>query len=226
MDENKTENEIYVTTLKDSSRLIREIEEVSSNSAEDKQQLAELYGIYYNAFAGVIRSGMLFKRLMSKNGYPKVQLDIGEEVYTMHDSILKDILGNDYIKLAKYPYEDSSKSYVSFATTVADKAVETPSFIATTIIANNENELEREAKKAEAVSKAEAAKEKELLREKNRQLLKDAKKFSYDPNYDHFYDDELPIILKELDKSATSDAARIAGILCSVAGIVATLVLL
>ena len=51
-------------------------------------------------------------------------------------------------------------------------------------------------------------KEESILRAKNRELLKDARGFQYDPDYDHYYSDRLPEILKELDSSRRVIAAR------------------
>lgn len=207
-----------------------EYAEIVKNSAEilclakksgniDPYQMAELYGIYYNAFAGALRSGMLYSKEMDFDGYPKIVIPIGNAMYPCKDVALRDILGEDYERLTQYPYEDSSKSFVSHYKEPA----------------HSEDEyVSASLKKPETISdveggsslKEEQKKKEALLRAKNRELKRDARGFQYDPDYDHFYSDRLPDMLKELDSTGRIIAARISCIALSCAGIVLALTIL
>ena len=61
----------------------------------------------------------------------------------------------------------------------------------------------------------------QLLRQKK--VIEEHEKYVYDPNYDHYYNDELPQILDSIDFTRTDLGARGAGVALCVAGIVVSL---
>lgn len=217
----------YLDMMRESAKIIAQIR--SSREPIDKKQMAELYSIYYNAFAGALRTGNMFEKTMDTDGYPRFLIRAGEEKYFCKDAALRDILQDDYERVTKFPYEDTSESYVRpyvmKVQTIGDGDDEY-----TTITPADLNKKgmtpEEQEKLKRKILQAEKKKKEALLKEKNRQLLKDARGFDYDPDYDHYYSDRLPEILKELDSSAADTAARIVGVTVSVVGIICTLVLL
>lgn len=210
------QNNPYMEIIKDTAKMLCLAKEKGVNT--NSRQIAELYGIYYNAFAGAIRAGAMYSKEMDVDGYPKFVIPIGNTMYPCRDIALRDILGDEYEKLTKYPYEDTSLSYVRHYTPSVHISDEygTPG-ISQNAAANNEGkDSQRTVQK----------KEEALLRAKNRELLKDARGFQYDPNYDHFYSDRLPSILRELDSKRIKTAARITFISITCAGILLTLAML
>ena len=103
----KETRDLYAEILEDSRALLGE-----TNKQSDVNQRAELFGIYYNAFAGILRSGaVLHKKEMDVDGYARIELNIGNNKFVCKDTAMRDILGEDYINLI-HPYEDNSLSYV------------------------------------------------------------------------------------------------------------------
>lgn len=228
MEGNTTMNgQDYCSLIRDTAKTISSIKK--SEEKVDPKQIAELYAIYYNAFAGALRSGVMFQKYMDYDGYPKFKLIIGDESYSARDAAMRDILKDDYERITRFPYKDTSESYVK-AYTLVDEFPEVELEALTSVDATDSN---NEAKNAEAQAKlkrkvlqAEKKKQEAILREKNRQLLKDARGFDYDPNYDHYYSDRLPEIIQELDSSAMDNAARIITVAVSAVGIILALALL
>ena len=100
------ENE-FTLLLQDTSKMIASAKAVGL----DERQLAELYGIYYNAFAGLLRAGgILYSKKMDVDGYPKLVITIGDTQYTCRDAALRDILRDDYEKLTSFPVWATSTS--------------------------------------------------------------------------------------------------------------------
>lgn len=192
----------------------------------NKAQLAELYSIYYNVFAGCIRTGCMYEKTMDTDGYPKYIIHTGDEQYSCKEIPLKDILGLEYERLTKFPYKDTSESYVhaynmeeqfdEFEQAGAFKDVD---------LQLADKSAEEQAKIKKRMLKAEQKKKELLLKEKNRQLLKDARGFDYDPNYDHYYNAELPDILRAINAQAGNTAAKIGAIVVATAGIFGALIL-
>lgn len=195
----------------------------------DPKQVAELWSIYYNAFAGALRSGVMFSKVMDTDGYPKFQITISDQKFFCRDAALRDILKDDYEKVTKFPYQDTSESYVRAYTLVdeyPDLELEIANSAAPGEPALDPKSAENQAKLKKKIMQAEKRKQEAILKEKNRQLLKDARGFDYDPNYDHYYSDRLPEILQELDSSAIDVAAKIVSSVVASAGILLALALL
>lgn len=216
----------YTDLICETAKTIQKIK--ASKADIDPKQMAELWSIYYNAFAGALRSGIMFSKLMDYDGYPKFQITIADKNFVCRDAAMRDILKDDYESITKFPYQDSSESYVK-AYTLADDYpdIELESVAeATGEPALDPKSAENQAKLKKKIMQAEKRKQEALLKEKNRQLLKDARGFDYDPNYDHYYSDRLPEVLQELDSSAMDNAARIISIAVAVAGVFLALMLL
>lgn len=213
--------------LRESAKLIAGVR--ASGEEIDKKQLAELYSIYYNIYAGALRSGNMFEKIMDTDGYTKFLIRAGEEKYYCKDTALRDILQADYERVTKFPYEDSSESYVrayKLNSVLVSSDDDQPIILGGTTQTAKQMSPEEQEKLKKRLLQAEKKKKEALIKEKNRQLLKDARGFDYDPNYDHYYSDRLPEILKELDSSAVDTAAKVIGITVSVLGVFGALILL
>lgn len=224
--ENSMSQKDYLDLIYNTARIIQKVKMSGENV--DPKQVAELWSIYYNAFAGALRAGAIFSKSMDYDGYPKFQLTIADQKFFCRDAALRDILKEDYDQVTKFPYQDTSESYVK-AYTLADDFPEIE--LENIASASSDGQTDpmdtaAQAKLKKKIMQAEQKKKEAILREKNRQLLKDARGFDYDPNYDHYYSDRLPEILQELDSSATDNAVRIVSIVVSVAGIFLALALL
>lgn len=216
----------YLDMLRDSAKMI--VVARSSKEHIPDKQMAELYSIYYNVFAGALRAKVMFEKQMDTDGYPKYLIAAANEKYYCKDAPLRDILRDDYERITKFPYVDSSESYVNAYGLIKSYATLEYASLdqGMTLAGSDSMSEEAKAKLKKKVLQAEKRKQEALLKEKNRQLLKDARGFDYDPNYDHYYSDRLPEILRELDSSAMDTAARIIGIVVSSFGIVCALAFL
>lgn len=83
--------------------------EFSSRALSDIQYL---YGIFYNAFVGLLRAGALCSRNTGKDGMPRITVPIGTESYTCRESILRGILGKEADEIIQ-PYENTFSSYAA-----------------------------------------------------------------------------------------------------------------
>ena len=196
----------YTEIIKDTAKLLY----LAKKSGDaDKNLVAQLYGIYYNAFAGALRAGVMYSKEMDIDGYPKYVITLGNTVYPCKDSALRDILGEDYEKLTKYPYSDTSASFVRHYEPKKKDAAK--------------DDYKESVNDGDDIiaSDGEA-----MLRAKNKALIRDARGFQYDPNYDHYYSDRLPDILKELDSSKRTIFARIVCMTLSICGMAAILIFL
>lgn len=221
----KLEQADYLDMLKSTAKEIAKVR--IQKRPMNKGQLAELYSIYYNVFAGAIREGCMYEKTMDTDGYPKFIIHTGDEQYACKDLPLKDILQIDYERLTRFPYKDTSESYVH-TYVMEDQFDEFEAAGAFKDIDLNikDKSAEEQAKIKKRMLKAEQKKKEALLKEKNRQLLKDARGFDYDPNYDHYYSDRLPEVLRQLDSTAVDTAAKISGVAIAILGIYGTLILL
>lgn len=202
----------YTEIIKETIKMISLVK--TKGDPKDKHKIAELYGIYYNAFAGALRAGILYSKEMDVDGYPKYVISIGNNMYPCKDIALRNILGDDYEKITQAPYDDTSASYVIHYSPLRPSL---PDEYAETIIAPTLSQKE------DGTFKAEQRKEEALIRAKNKELLRDARGFQYDPDYDHFYSDRLPDLLKELDSTLPVIGARIASICLCFIGIILSL---
>ena len=102
--------------LHEYSNLLQHSAAVISSARSDKslppEQLAELYAIYYNAFVGAMRNGAMYKKSMDADGYPKFEIFLDNIRYSCKDTAVRDILQESYEKVAGFPFEDTSTSYV------------------------------------------------------------------------------------------------------------------
>lgn len=205
----------YTEIIKETIKMISLIK--TKGDPNDKHKIAELYGIYYNAFAGALRAGILYSKEMDIDGYPKYIISIGNNMYPCKDIALRDILGDDYEKITQAPYDDTSASYVKhyypIHSFLSDEYADTVSL--STLPQKGDDNLKAEQRKEEA-----------LIRAKNKELLRDARGFQYDPDYDHFYSDRLPDLLKELDSTFPVIGARIICICLCFTGIILSLTFL
>lgn len=218
----KLESNEYLDMLRETAKQIAAIR--IKKTKIDKGQLAELYSIYYNIFAGALRSGCMYEKAMDTDGYPKFIIHTGDEQYSCKALPLQDIFGLEYERLTKFPFKDTSESYVHAYNLEEqfDEFEEAGAFKDIDLELADKS-AEEQAKIKKRMLKAEQKKKEALLREKNRQLLKDARGFDYDPNYDHYYNDALPNALREADSYAPEMAAKISAVVVCVAGILITL---
>ena len=205
-------NTDYTEIIKETAQMLYQARR--SGETMDRNIVAELYGIYYNAFAGALRSGVMYSKEIDTDGYPKIVIAIGNTMYPCKDIALRDILAEDYDKYTKYPYRDTSASFVQhYIPKISSEG-------------HDEYKESVEEDILDGNGSQKGNKEEALLRAKNRELLKDARDFQYDPDYDHYYSDRLPEILKELDSGKKVIAARVFCICFTALGIFTTLLFL
>lgn len=94
--------EQYTTILVNIFTLIK-----SCKTQEDCQAL---YGIYYNAFAGLIRSGALFSRETGADGTPEFDTLINDVHYRAPESVVTALFGEEAEYLI-HPWADNFSSY-------------------------------------------------------------------------------------------------------------------
>lgn len=99
---------VYIPML---DTTLEQIKEGKKNGI-DRNKLAELYGIYYNLFAGILRAGtVMYKKEMEDDGYATIVMNINDKNYASKDSAIRDILREEYDVIV-HPYEDNSLSWV------------------------------------------------------------------------------------------------------------------
>ena len=252
----------------------------SKKQEKDPVVISELWGIYYNAFAGLIRSGILCSRQMGTDGFPEIHVIVNDRTYKVRESILVGIFREESEYVIK-PWKDESASYVEdrpfkILTISEDGDVEktgsditqekkkkglfgrnrdkdkftplemddisspsiedddgssTEAFISIEMKSRQKKdagskqvmqagssftseeeqklraEYEAKLKKSEAKnSQLEGQIEKHKKAYKTLKLRSDrekaeAQKYTYDPNYDHYYSEELPQLIKSLEFS-------------------------
>lgn len=239
---------------------------------ENAQTVVDQYGIYYNAIAGLIRSGVLCSRVTGTDGFPEIRAVIGSKTYQCREDVLRTILGEeaDYIIS---PYEDTFQSYVplkfnipaSSDDTVDDSksgkadngnvrklkqehkaeigkikkeyedqlktlkqqlkdaksrdntVIQHESHVETVTVTDpdlekkiaelekNNQKLTEENQKltdSKAAYESKVAQIKTQLQAKTAEL-EEKDKYHYDPNYDHYYNEELPQIINSLEFAHT-----------------------
>ncbi len=86
------------------------------------------------------------------------------------------------------------------------------------------DEVNRECRKANE-SAEDAEKRAGRLQRKLDEKEEEAKKYVYDPNYDHYYSDELPVIIESLEFNHTGSMVRIGAVVACFVGIAACLLM-
>lgn len=280
--------------------------ELETASDKNTKQYQELYGMYYCAVIGLLRSGVLCSRASGKDGFPEIRVYTNSDTFTCSENVIYSIIGAEEAKDLITPYEDTSNSYIKdFGYKNMSKTftpeVPTSSGSSTSkkgsskqdeSIRKELEELKKEKKKSEseatakyndllsrynklrdessnlpivssqeeantvnefrekfeeASSNAEALKkelaewkakysdaeksvqeaEKETKRLQNKLNIKEAeaKKYVYDPNYDHYYSDELPAIIESLEFNHMNTIVRSGAIVACGAGIIFSLLM-
>lgn len=80
------------------------------NSCKDPKDCQHLYGIYYNAFAGLVRSGALVSRITGVDGTPDLNIQIGDDNYHCPESVIVALFGKEAEYLI-HPWKDEFSSY-------------------------------------------------------------------------------------------------------------------
>ena len=90
------------------------------NPGDDKMLNIMEHGVYYNAIAGMLRSGALCSRVTGEDGFPEIRIVAGTKTYQCREDILRTIFGKeaDYIIA---PYEDRFESYLDQSRILLDK---------------------------------------------------------------------------------------------------------
>lgn len=97
-----------------------------SNEVTEKSSLISLNGIYYTAFAGLLRSGVLCSRSSGIDGMPVITVNLGNRDYSVRESVLKTILGVEADYIIK-PWEDTCDKESFISSTSKDHDIPTPS---------------------------------------------------------------------------------------------------
>lgn len=77
----------------------------------DRFDIQYVYGMYYNAFVGLLRSGVWCSRRTGTDGLPELTIPIGAELYPCRESIVAAILGEEAPEII-VPYDDTFSSYM------------------------------------------------------------------------------------------------------------------
>ena len=64
-------------------------------NTESRHDIQYIYGIYYDAFAGLLRSGALCSRRTGKDGMPELVVPVGIQEYRCRESIIRALLGEE-----------------------------------------------------------------------------------------------------------------------------------
>lgn len=95
------------------------------NDTKNPKEREEIYGLYYCAIAGLIRSGALCRRGTGHDGFPEITVVIGNDTYKCNENVLDSILGTDAPEIIK-PYEDTFQSYVDGTSAVVSQPATSP----------------------------------------------------------------------------------------------------
>ena len=244
----KDTKEMYTSILHDVKQVITEGSEGMS-----QEQYAELFGLYYNAFAGILRTGaVLHKKEMDLDGYARIEIQIGNESYVCKDTAIRDIFQTEYNQIIS-PYEDNSKSYVHVyepkmievsngniqvkktekAATKEKKKPEVAEKKKTSLFGSKTKAEKKSAKpkktpeeKAAEKAAMEAKKAEERERRKQEQLAKREAKKQKKPESPSSYQDQIPRLMSEIDSISSEISTSLIGTGVAAAGIVLSLVLL
>lgn len=201
--------QIYAEMIQESRNAIK-----NARGIKKEKQTAELYGLFYNAFAGIIRSGILHRKKMGADGFPVITVNVNGKDFDCRENILRNILREEYEYLI-HPYEDESESYVTIhedKMTFKEKSEQECS------IEDESNLKEKFGINDKIGNIVENIKEK-----KN---IKKEEIFEYDPDYDHYYNDRLPNVLNELEFVPKDTALKLFSIFISICGIIGSLLFL
>ncbi len=260
---------------------------LESMQYEEEKTKVTQYGIFYNAIAGLLRSGVLCSRVTGEDGFPELRIVLGNKAYQCRENIIRTILGDeaDYIIS---PFEDTFESYVGLSFNDIPKAIpeepddapdndkqapvnikkikkaheaelkklkasyedqikeltnamkkqsDVPNVSAPApeviekIVTVDDPEPQKRIKELESVNvklqrQAELASQKELeitnlkkqLRDKD-ELINEHDKYTYEPDYDPYYNEELPGLIASLKFMHTDLTAKIALIITCVGGL-------
>ncbi len=119
---------------------------IEQSQDADAKVIARLYGIYYNAMAGLLRSGVLCSRVTGTDGFPEIRLVCGSKNYQCDENILRTILG-DEAEFLILPYEDTFESYVNLQFPKIEKVEDSQESVKTDT-KNDIKALKREHQKA------------------------------------------------------------------------------
>ena len=273
--------------------ILQSVEEKLDSNDISREEKTSLYGIYNNAFAGLIRSGQLCMRKDGDDTMPVIEIEAKGSRYTIRESTLDAVLGqeaesiihpwkdgssyNGYIKgaFSKKGNTDPENIYsskdldaaVKLAESKKDKTMkemernyekdlasaekdnarlekklsETDAGLKRALgtieelkkrneetiknaeehekeavrkaiegIEDNKEELENTKKELEALHKTSEKNKADYAsyREKKEKEEKEREKYTYDPNYDHYYSDILPKVVNTLEFSHTDLLVR------------------
>lgn len=90
--------------------MVTELHDVLKKGGE-MEDLTALYGLYYCAFAGLIRSGVLCERENGEDGFPLISVLSDGKKYFIRESVLRSIFDDEYDELV-HPWKDTASSYV------------------------------------------------------------------------------------------------------------------
>lgn len=159
--------------------LIKKVSEAQANSEDVKA-----YGLYYYAFIGLIRSGCLIRRLQDRDGIPILSIYSGDKEYHCREDTIKDLLGTDYNGLIT-PYEDEMNSWYFVTEYKEEKIVDV-----------------EPSEKGTFLSGFKTGKTK---KDNNDDAKMDAEE-EYIPDYDKYYDEDLPILIAKAENIDTDFA--------------------
>lgn len=77
----------------------------------DSKLTSDLYGLFYSSFAGAIRAGTLCSRENGLDGFPELQIIIGNNAFHCREYSIRSIFGAEADEIIK-PYEDNFDSYI------------------------------------------------------------------------------------------------------------------
>jgi DNA repair exonuclease SbcCD ATPase subunit len=256
-------------------KLVEELKAELSTTKTKGKAYQELYGMYYCAIIGLIRSGALCSRISGKDGFPEIKVFVGSKYYKCREDVIYSIIGQEEAKDIITPYEDSADSYIKKITIKEDDITEpvevsnpVTDSSATKVLKKEIDSLKKEKKAIEEAAQAkyndlnaryqkaldankeipvvasqedaevvaklqahvdelrneleewrkrykqaeenveEVTRKANMLQSKLDEKEEEAKKYIYDPNYDHYYNDELPVILENLEFSHTGALIR------------------
>ena len=212
----------YSQILKSSRKAIVEAKKAGDDVSS--QQIAELFGIYYNAFAGMLRNRHMYKKEVDTDGYPKIVITIEGVPYSCKDVALRDILKEDYEALTSHPfnaeeYEDSYVHPYLGSIHLIDDYKAPDAAAGSDQALGNKIPRRNQGGQGSARPGDDADRRYSETERKLKQMETDKRGFQYDPNYDHYYSDRLPDLLKELDSNVLSGVFRVLCMLLSGGGI-------
>lgn len=156
----------------------------------------------YYTFAGLLKAGILHRKETNDEGLDVIVFQLGDSEFSCLDVILKSVLKDEYDLYIK-PYEDNSNSLLKFEFEEGAYQIEnTPekekldfSKVGTSLVKIKDSFQPKEPK---TIKPPRIPKEK-IPKLAKIQKIKQEEVFEYNPDYDHFYDSELPRLLDEVE---------------------------